>query len=115
VQRSTGTVPIRATVANADRRFWPGQFIEVRLILRVLAGAVLVPVQAVQKSQQGPFVYVVRDDASAELRQVVTGQRHGERIVVERGVAAGERVITTGQIAVAPGGKVHVVEATSAP
>ena len=54
---------LRATIANADRRFWPGRFVKVRLVLDTLPGAVLVPAGAPQMSAKGPFVYVVKDDA----------------------------------------------------
>ena len=60
VQNGTGTVNLRATVPNADHHFWPGQFVNVRLILSTAKGAVLIPNQATQISQQGPFVYVVK-------------------------------------------------------
>ena len=60
VQNGTGTVNLRATIPNADHHFWPGQFVNVRLILATAKGAVLIPNQATQISQQGPFVYVVK-------------------------------------------------------
>jgi membrane fusion protein, multidrug efflux system len=108
VQASSGTVMLRATVPNSADRLWPGQFINVRLILATLPNAVLVPVTATQDSAQGPFVYVVKSDSTAELRPVKLGQRQGDRIVIEQGVQAGERVVVTGQLGVMPGGKVHV-------
>ena len=112
VQNATGTVNLRATIPNADHHFWPGQFVNVTLVLAMAKGAVLVPNQATQISQQGPYVYVVKPDSTAELRQVTLGQRQGEDVVVTKGVADGEQVIVTGQLTVAPGGKVHVQEAT---
>jgi multidrug efflux system membrane fusion protein len=69
---------------------------------------VLIPNQATQISQQGPYVYVVKPDSTAELRQVTLGQRQGDDVVVTKGVAVGESVIVTGQLTVAPGGKVTV-------
>jgi len=108
VQASSGTVMLRATVPNADRRLWPGQFVNVRLVLATLPKAVLVPVAATQDSAKGPFVYVVKEDSTAELRPVKLGQRQGDSIVVEQGVKPGERVIVTGQLGVMPGGKVRV-------
>lgn len=111
VQNATGTVNLRATIANADRHFWPGQFVNVTLVLATQKGAVLIPNQATQISQQGPYVLVVKPDSTAELRQVVLGQRQGEDVVVTKGVAAGEQVIVTGQLTVAPGAKVRVQEA----
>jgi len=108
VQNATGTINLRATIANADHHFWPGEFVNVRLILATEANAVLIPNEATQVSQQGPFVYVVHADNTAELRPVTLGQRQGDDVVVTRGVSAGERVVLTGQLAIIPGGKVMV-------
>jgi len=108
VQNGTGTVFLRATMSNPDHHFWPGQFVDVRLVLATEQNAVLIPNQATQISQKGPFVYVVKPDSTADLRPVTLGQRQGEDVVVTQGVAAGETVIVTGQLTVVPGGKVRV-------
>lgn len=110
VQDGTGTVKLRATIPNRDQRFWPGRFVKVRLVLSTIKGAVLVPASATQSSAKGEFVYVVKDDATAEMRPVTLGQRHEDRVVVAQGLAAGERVVIEGQMAVMPGGKVRVAE-----
>lgn len=110
VQEATGTVKLRATIPNGDHRFWPGRFVKVRLVLRTLPGAVLIPVTASQTSAKGPFVYVVKEDSTAELRPVSLGQRQGDLIVVLEGLKGGERVVVNGQIGVMPGGKVRIEE-----
>jgi multidrug efflux system membrane fusion protein len=110
VQEGTGTVKLRATLANSDRRFWPGRFARVRLILATRQQAVLVPADAPQMSAKGSFVYVIKEDSSAELRPVSLGQRQGDLIVVDQGVKAGERVVVQGQLGVTPGGKVSIVK-----
>jgi len=116
VQSSTGTVMLRATVPNASHHLWPGQFVNIRLVLAMLPKAVLVPAAAPQDSAQGPFVYVVKGDSTAELRPVKLGQRQGELVVVQQGLQPGERVVTVGQLGVMPGAKVRVVTgATGAP
>ena len=109
VQNGTGTVNLRATVPNSDRHFWPGQFVNVRLVLSTEKGAVLIPTEATQISQKGPFVYVVKPDQTAELRIVTLGQRQGGNVVVTSGLAAGENVVLTGHLTVVPGLKVKVV------
>ena len=114
VQNGTGTVNLRATVPNEDRHFWPGQFVNVRLILAMEARAVLVPNQAIQISQQGSFIYVVKRDMTIDLRLVGLGQRQGEDIVVRQGVAGGEQVVVTGQLVVGPGAKVRIASAAPA-
>lgn len=114
VQSGTGTVSLRATISNPDHHFWPGQFVNVRLVLATAKSAVLVPNQAGQVSQQGPFVYVVRPDETAELRPVKLGQRQGDDVVITEGLAANERVVLAGQMLVRPGGKVRIAPASSA-
>ena len=114
VQNGSGTVNLRATMSNADRHFWPGQFVDVKLVLATEKGAVLIPNQAAQISQQGPFVYIVKPDDTADLRPVKLGQRQGDNVVVTSGVAADERVVLAGQMLVHPGGKVRVNGTASA-
>jgi multidrug efflux system membrane fusion protein len=110
VQEGTGTVKLRATVPNRERLLWPGRFVNVRLILGRVAGAVLVPASAPQTAAKGLFVYVVKDDGTAELRPVTLGQRQGDLVIVAGGVKPGERVVTVGQMGVTPGGKVRIEE-----
>jgi multidrug efflux system membrane fusion protein len=108
VQNETGQVTLRATLPNPDHRFWPGRFVNVRLVLGTVQSAVLVPVSAPQMSANGSYVYVVTADSKAEQRPVSLGQRQGDLIVVEKGVQAGERVVTNGQLGVTPGFKVAI-------
>ena len=115
VQNGSGTVNLRATMTNPDYHFWPGQFVDVKLVLSTEKAAVLIPNQAAQISQKGPFVYVVRSDDTAELRPVKLGQRQGDDVVVTEGVAADERVVLAGQMLIRPGGKVRVDSSTAGP
>jgi multidrug efflux system membrane fusion protein len=114
VQNGSGTVNLRATMSNSDHHFWPGQFVNVRLVLSTEKGAVLIPSQATEISQQGPFVYVVKADDTAEFRPVKLGQRQGDQVVVEAGVAPNERIVLAGQMMIRPGGKVRVDSAPAA-
>jgi multidrug efflux system membrane fusion protein len=118
VQNGTGTVNLRATMNNSDHHFWPGQFVDVKLVLTTEKNAVLIPNEATQISQKGPFVYIVKNDDTAELRPVKLGQRQGDEIVVTEGITPNERVVLAGQMLIRPGGKVRVsanaqAEATS--
>ena len=108
VQNQTGQVTLRATVPNSDRRFWPGRFVNIRLVLNTIRGAVVVPATAPQMSAKGNYVYVVKQDMTVDQRPVTLGQRQGEQIVIEQGVQAGEKVVTNGQVGVTPGGKVRI-------
>jgi membrane fusion protein, multidrug efflux system len=112
VQDGTGTVKLRATIANDDRRFWPGRFANIRLILGIQQSAVLIPAEAMQMSAKGSFVYVIKQDSVADLRPVTVGQRQGDLVVVSKGINSGERVVTSGQLGVTPGGKVRISEPT---
>ena len=107
VQPGSGTVKVRAVTPNPDRALWPSEFVRVRFILDMLTNATLVPSQAVQVSQSGPFVFVVKPDNTVDLRPVKPGQRQeGDLTVIESGVTAGETVVVTGQLALSPGAKV---------
>jgi len=107
VQPGSGTVKARGVTPNPDRALWPAEFVRVRFILDMLKDATLVPSQAVQVSQSGPFVFVVKADNSVDLRPVKPGQRQeGDLIVIESGVKPDETVVVTGQLALAPGAKI---------
>ncbi|HYJ04760.1 MAG TPA: efflux RND transporter periplasmic adaptor subunit [Chthoniobacterales bacterium] len=113
LQPGTGTIKARAITPNPDRALWPSQFVHARLILETLKDSKLVPSSAVQIGQNGPYVFVVKEDSTLELRQVRPGQRHGDLTVVTEGVKEGERVVVSGQLQLAPGAKVTVQEVES--
>ena len=107
VQPGSGTVKVRAVTPNPDRALWPSEFVRVRFILDQIKEAKLVPSQAVQISQSGPFVFVLKPDNTVDLRPVKPGQRQdGDLTVIQGGVEADETVVVTGQLALAPGAKV---------
>jgi len=107
VQPGAGTVKARAVTPNPDHALWPLEFVRVRFILDLFKDATLVPSQAVQISQNGPFVFVVKPDNTVDLRPVKPGQRQGgDMTMLQSGVQPGETVVVTGQLALAPGTKV---------
>ncbi|HET9418111.1 MAG TPA: efflux RND transporter periplasmic adaptor subunit [Chthoniobacterales bacterium] len=107
VQPGSGTVKARAVTPNPDRALWPSEFVRVRFILDTIKDATLVPSQAVQISQSGPYVFVVKPDDTVELRPVKPGQRQdADLTVIESGVKPNEAVVVTGQLALGPGTKV---------
>ena len=108
VDSTTGTIKLKATFQNPDNRLWPGQFVNVALTLMTQANAVVVPSQAVQTGQAGQYVFVVKQDMTAELRPVVAGNTLSGKTVIQKGVAAGETLITDGQMRVVPGMKVAI-------
>ena len=116
VQQASGTVRMRAIFKNEDRMFWPGQFVKIRILLDTIKDAVLVPDQAVQVGANGPNVFVMKPDSTVDLRPVKTGQHQGnETVITGTSIKPGESVVVTGQLALAPGTKVSVVEPDKTP
>jgi multidrug efflux system membrane fusion protein len=111
VNTTTGTIVLKATFPNQDHALWPGQFVDVVMTLTTEKDRVIVPSQALQTGQQGQYVYVIKDDMTAELRVVTPGKLYGDWTVVEKGVAAGEKVVTDGQLRLVPGAKVEIKNA----
>ena len=114
VDTTTGTIQLKATFQNEDNALWPGQFVQSELTLSVIAGAVVVPTQAVQTGQDGQFIYVVKADDTVELRPVVTGIAHDGGTVVQSGIQTGDMVVTDGQLRLTPGSKVSIKTAQEA-
>ena len=108
VDPATGTVRLKATFINEDRRLYPGQFVNVVLTLGIANQAVVVPTQAVQVGQDKSFVYVVKADGTAEMRTVKIGTAMDTMTVIEEGLKPGEQVVTDGQLRIVPGAKVQV-------
>lgn len=114
VDRTTGTIALKASLDNADRALWPGQSVEVFLVLATREQAVVVPSHAVQTGQQGTYVFVVDEAGAARIRPVTAGPGAGGRSVIEQGLAAGETVVTDGQLRLTPGAAVVVRTGLSA-
>ena len=113
VDPATGTIQLKATFPNTDNRLWPGQFVNVALTLVTVPNAVVVPTQAIQTGQQGPYVFVVQADHTVQSRSVVPGQALDNETIVRAGVAAGDRVVTEGQIRLVPGARVDIKSSAS--
>ncbi len=113
VDPSTGTIRLRAQFDNEDAALWPGQFVNVRLRLYDQPDALLVPSQAVQAGPDGQYVYVVADNMIADLRPVTVQRIEGERAIIARGLAPGERVVTRGQLRLGPKTRVQIGKSTA--
>ncbi|MGA2916351.1 MAG: efflux RND transporter periplasmic adaptor subunit [Sedimentisphaerales bacterium] len=112
VREETGTIKLRATLPNKNHYFWPGQFVQVRLVLSVEKNAVLVPSQAVQNSQNGQFVYVIKPNQTVEMRPV-TPQRALDGQTVVKGIEPQETVVTDGHLRLSPGAKVQIKQSSN--
>jgi len=110
VDMRTGTIRLRTEFPNTDRRLWPGQFVSVRLMLGEHKNAVVIPSAAVLNGPSGPYVYVADSDNKAQYRQVKIGTEYADVIVVTEGLAAGERVVTEGQVRLGPNMPVEDVD-----
>jgi multidrug efflux system membrane fusion protein len=108
VDPATGTVRLKATFFNEDRRLYPGQFVNVVLTLGTAMQAIVVPTQAVQIGQDKSFVYVVKADGTVEIRTIKTGTAIESMTLIEDGLQPGEQVVTDGQLRLVPGSKVQV-------
>src|SRR6185295_4279019 len=114
VDPTTDTIKLKATFANKDRRLWAGAFVDVTLQLSVDPRAIVIPNAAVQASQQGQFVYVVKSDATVEARPLKVAWTDGDDVVVQSGLKPGETVVTDGQLRLTPGARVTVSSAQPA-
>ena len=108
VDRTTGTIKLKGTFANADRRLWPGQFLNVVVTLTTDKGAIVVPSAAVQTGQQGQYAFVVKADQTAELRPITVARVSGEESIIAKGLQAGEQVVTDGHLRLVAGSRVVV-------
>jgi multidrug efflux system membrane fusion protein len=115
VDTTTGTIQLKATFANSDRKLWPGEFMAVRLVLNVERDVLTIPAQAVMTGQAGTYVYVLNPDATARAQDVTIGRAADDYVVVEKGLAAGQRVVTDGQLRLVPGARVEIKTGGAAP
>jgi multidrug efflux system membrane fusion protein len=108
VDTATGTIKLKGTFENREKRLWPGQFVKVVLTLTTRPNAILVPSQAIQTGQEGQYVFVVKPDLTVESRPVAVDDSLDNLSVVARGLQPGETVVTDGHLRLVPGGKVEV-------
>jgi len=108
MDQTTGTIRIKAEFPNANLQLWPGQFINIRVLVDTLKGVVVVPTAAVQRGPQGPFVYVVETDNKVAVRPVAVAQQDDTRAVISDGVKAQDQVVTTGFTRLSNGTRVAV-------
>ena len=110
VDTASGTIKLKAAFDNKEGMLWPGQFVTAVLTLDTIQGAATVPSEAVQTGPQGQYVYVVKADQTAEMRPVSVGRAFGRRMVIEKGLAPGETVVTDGHLRLSPGAHVQLVK-----
>mgnify|MGYP001573951258 CR=1 FL=1 len=108
VDMTTGTIKLKGTFANKEKRLWPGQFVNLILTLTTQPNAVVVPSQAIQTGQIGDYVFVIKSDLTVESRPVIIARTLDGETVVEKGLQPGDKVVTDGQLRLIPGAKVEI-------
>jgi multidrug efflux system membrane fusion protein len=108
VTPQTGTVLLKTRVSNAKEVIWPGQFVNVRIVLTIEPEAVVVPEAAVQPGQDGSFVYLIDENSKVKVQPVTVSRQLGAEVVIATGVKAGDRVITQIPQALTPGATVNI-------
>jgi len=107
IDQSTGTVRLKATFPNEDHALWPGQFVNIRLLLRTLQQVVTVPSTAIQRGPDGMFVYVIKPDSTVAMQPVSVGQMTDGTSVVESGLQPGDKIVVRGQYRLQPGTRIQ--------
>jgi membrane fusion protein, multidrug efflux system len=108
VDQATGTIRLKATFDNADERLWPGEFINVRVVLNIRRGVPTVPAETVQQGPEGHYAYVIKDDGTVERRDVEVATVQDGIAVISRGLAAGEKIVVEGQYRLTQGARVRL-------
>ena len=114
VDTNTGTIRLKGTFANREKKLWPGQFVNVVLTLTTEPNAIVVPTQAIQTGQGGQYVFVVKQDLTVESRPVVAGRSLSGETVIQKGLNRDEKVVTDGQLLLYPGARVEIKTSDSA-
>ncbi len=112
VDLATGTIKLKGTFANKGKRLWPGQFVNAVLTLTSQPDAIVVPSQAIQTGQKGQYVFVIKNDLTVEDRSLLVGRTLNNETIIEKGLQAGEKVVTDGQLRLVPGDRVQLKEKT---
>ena len=115
VDQTTGTVKLKAEFPNADLQLWPGQFVNIRLLIDTLKQVVVIPTGAVQRGPNGTFVYVVKDDDTVAVRPIVVQKQDETQTVVKSGLESNERVVTTGFVRLTDGSKISIGTSSMVP
>ncbi len=110
INQTTGTIKLKALIPNPNNALWPNEFVKARLLIETRADALVVPQVAMQRGPQGSFVYVIKPDQTVDARVVTVDTIQGDKVILSKGVEAGERVVTDGQYKLRPGATVSVAK-----
>jgi multidrug efflux system membrane fusion protein len=107
IDQTTGTIRVKATLPNKQRRLWPGEFVDVRVLTQTQQQVLTIPASALERGPDGMFTYVVQPDSTIAVTPVTTGEQNGNTVVVEKGLTAGQRVVASNQYRLQPGSLVR--------
>ncbi len=114
INAATGSLNLKGTFENTDHALWPGQFVNIKLLLKTEKNALVIPAASIQRGQNGPYVYVVKSDETVEVRSISSSHAVDSLAVIEKGLQEGETVVTEGQYRLKPGVKVKAQTAKTA-
>ncbi|HEV3286559.1 MAG TPA: efflux RND transporter periplasmic adaptor subunit [Steroidobacteraceae bacterium] len=106
IDQTTGTIRVKATLPNKQRRLWPGEFVDVRVLTQVRNQVLTIPASALERGPDGLFTYVVQPDSTIAVVPLSVGEQNGDTVVIEKGLAAGQRVVASNQYRLQPGSRV---------
>ena len=115
IDQTTGTVHLKAQFGNSDEALWPGEFVDMRLVVDTLKNAVTVPARTVQAGPNGSYLFIIKSDDTVERRIVTVGETENNVSAISKGLAAGEQVVVDGQYRLDQGSKVSVLPPQSQP
>jgi multidrug efflux system membrane fusion protein len=107
IDQTTGTIRIKVILPNKQRRLWPGQFVNVRVMTQVQHQVLTIPATALQRGPEGMFTYVVQPDSTIRVASLTAGEQTGDIVVVDKGLEAGEQVVTSNQYRLQPGSRIR--------
>jgi membrane fusion protein, multidrug efflux system len=107
IDQTTGTLRVKATLPNKQRRLWPGEFVNMRVQTQLQRQALTIPASALQRGPDGMFAYVVQPDSTIAMASVSTGEQTGDLVVIEKGLKAGDRVVTSNHYRLQPGSRIR--------
>jgi multidrug efflux system membrane fusion protein len=108
IDQATGTIRVKSIMPNREQRLWPGQFVNVRVQTQLRRQVLTIPAAALERGPEGTFTYVVQPDSTVAVALLTTAEQQGNIVVVESGLTAGQRVVTSNQYRLQPGALVRV-------
>jgi multidrug efflux system membrane fusion protein len=108
IDQTTGTIRVKATMPNKQRKLWPGEFVNVRVQTSLQRQVLTIPASALERGPDGMFTYLIQPDSTVAVADITVGEQNGDTVVIEKGLTAGQQVVASNQYRLQPGSRVHV-------